>query len=100
MTEHLRKEMGETTSLPTLGKFLSNMGKYNKAEKYYEILLEQLPSDHSEIPKVYSGIGKLKEDMGEYNKAITAYGKVRDMIIKDPTDSLLSSTYNRIGECY
>ena len=100
MTEHLRKEMGETTSLLTLGNFLRNMGKHDKAAAYYEILLEQLPSDHAEIPKVFNGIGKVKEDLGEYDMAIEVYEKARDMLISNPTDSLLASTYYKIGDCY
>ncbi|CAF1043740.1 unnamed protein product, partial [Didymodactylos carnosus] len=56
----LQSKLGSDTSpLMKLGIFLAEMGELDKAERYYRMLLNQLPSDHDNVACIHSKIAIL-----------------------------------------
>ncbi|CAF0934195.1 unnamed protein product [Didymodactylos carnosus] len=57
--------IGNCPTLLTLGYFLCEMNEYKKAEKYYRLLLKELPEDHELIPEIYNNIGCIRMEIGD-----------------------------------
>ncbi|CAF1466751.1 unnamed protein product [Rotaria sp. Silwood1] len=73
----IKKQM-ETDYSPTIlfGDLLwRNMGEFDKAEKYFKILLKSLPYDHEDIPSVYHQMGNIFFEKGELNVALDFYAQ-------------------------
>ncbi|CAF3648134.1 unnamed protein product [Rotaria socialis] len=64
-------KIGETSSLLIFGEFLHKMNEFNKAERYYQILIRELPSDHVDVGMAFNNIATICTDRGEHKKAKT-----------------------------
>lgn len=99
-------KMNSTTSISnigTLGLLLSQMGNYMKAKRYYEIMLNELPSDHSAVPVILNNIGLSYHNKGYYEEALKYYEKSHEGYKKqnNPENALLlASLYNNMGSLY
>ncbi|CAF1321355.1 unnamed protein product [Didymodactylos carnosus] len=99
-------KMDVTTSISniaTLGSLLSQMGKYNKAKRYYQMMLDELPSDDPAIPLLLNNIGKLYSHVGNYKKALEYYtesDKKYKMQKLSENVLLLASLYHNMGSLY
>ncbi|CAF1069823.1 unnamed protein product [Didymodactylos carnosus] len=69
LTDYLKQQIGDIPTLLTLGNFLSEIKDYNKADKYYEILLKELPKNHKDIGAIYNNRGCLQCEKGAYDLA-------------------------------
>ncbi|CAF1376055.1 unnamed protein product [Didymodactylos carnosus] len=68
------------------------MGENDRAEKYYRLLLEQLPSDHDDIAELYNNIGDVYQNI--YVTAVeNYYSKPLDLELKSEPDSHLFVTH-------
>ncbi|CAF1624041.1 unnamed protein product [Didymodactylos carnosus] len=77
------------------------MGENDRAEKYYRLLLEQLPSDHDDIAELYNNIGDVYQNI--YVTAVeNYYSKPLDLELKSEPDSHLfvTHTYTVIIKLY
>ena len=96
-----QEEIGETPTLLNLGNILFYMGEYDKAEKYNNILLEQLSSDDDNdgISLVYTNIGDVYVSKGNYSIASDYYEKALSLALNlEPNPHpYLASIYNSIG---
>lgn len=79
-----------------------DIGEVNKAQKYFEILLNTLPDYHEDFPSIYHQIGSIFYEKGEWNMALDFYTKAYDLRCQRlPTDHpQIASSLNRIGLVY
>ncbi|CAF4462303.1 unnamed protein product, partial [Didymodactylos carnosus] len=68
LTNYLKQQLGETSSLLTLGSFLTEIGEYEEAAEYYNILLTEFPDNHENIA-AYINLGSIRYEQGEFNLA-------------------------------
>ncbi|CAF3338447.1 unnamed protein product [Rotaria socialis] len=99
-------KMNSTTSISnvgTLGLLLGEMGEYEKAEKYYQMMLDELSTDHCGVPIILNNMGVLYNDMGNDEKALEYYKKSYEsykMQNVSENDLLLANLYHNMGSLY
>ena len=101
-TERMRNETQGSPGWDRLGQLLIRLGKFDKAEEVYEVLLDQNTSDDDERAHFYNHLGYIKEALGDYMKAISFYKKLLEIYqtTLPPHHPLLANSYNYIGEAY
>ncbi|CAF0878258.1 unnamed protein product [Adineta steineri] len=101
LTDQIREEAGGNTAAQRLGKLLLIVGQCNKAEEFYNLLLEET-SDESEKALYYASLGYIKNDKGDYEKAIWYYEHALQMQQKTPASnpSDVATAYNGIASAY
>ncbi|CAF1349105.1 unnamed protein product [Rotaria sp. Silwood1] len=73
---YMKQQLGSgETNLRTLGKILSEMGKFNLAEQYFIRLLEELSPNDPLLGNLYEDLGKLASQTGDYNKSVKWHQK-------------------------
>ncbi|CAF0896621.1 unnamed protein product [Didymodactylos carnosus] len=77
LSEYLKKQIGETPTLLTLGNFLSAIGQREKAEKYYILLLKELPKEHEDIGVICNNIGVIRYENNDFCEAVNWFDKAR-----------------------
>ena len=94
----LQKEMDEENIPPLLmlGEFLWKMGDFDRANRYYKIMLRELPSDHELIGKVNNNIGLIAFEKGDFPLAIQFFNEA--LRLQEPTETLdLAETYSNVA---
>ncbi|CAF0997255.1 unnamed protein product [Didymodactylos carnosus] len=99
LTQYLKEQLGEKSTLLMFGKFLSEIGEYKKADKYYKILLNELPEHHEDLGPIYNDLGCLRLGQDEYHLAEEYFKKAMDYCTKSTNTnkdnpSLPISIYN------
>jgi tetratricopeptide (TPR) repeat protein len=79
-----------------------NMGEYDKAQKYFETILESLPHDHEDMPYVYYQLGCVFNQKDEWNVALDFFKKSYDLHCQHlPSDHpQLATSLRAIGLMY
>ncbi|CAF1349577.1 unnamed protein product, partial [Didymodactylos carnosus] len=97
LTNSLRKQIGETSTLLTLGNFLSEIGDYERASGYYQMLLKQLPKYHEDRGKIYNNLGCIRYEQGDYHAAEIYFEKAIAItnINNNNNLSLVVAEYNK-----
>lgn len=101
LTDQIRKETSSSTGWKRLGQLLLKIGQLDKAEKLYNILLEQTV-DESAKAHYYNQLGYIKGDQGDYQQAILYYEKglkIKQKIFPSNHPSLATSC-NNIASVY
>ena len=76
LIDHMREEtFPDSSGWHRLGQVLCKIGEPDKAQKLYEILLEQ-ETEESVIASIYHQLGLIKRELGEYDEAIEYYKKI------------------------
>ena len=57
LARYIKMDISNSSSYLAFGKILQEIGEYDIAEKYYGVLLSELPPYHQDIPAVYTGLG-------------------------------------------
>jgi tetratricopeptide (TPR) repeat protein len=70
LVETLKNEIGDISSLRTLGDFLTKVGKHKEAENYYRLLEEILPETEGDWPNIYNRIAYVKYEKEEYKTTL------------------------------
>ncbi|CAF1556036.1 unnamed protein product [Rotaria sp. Silwood1] len=87
------------TDLLSFGSVLSDMGKYNDAEKYFRRLLNELPHDHNGIADCYHNLGEIALEKGDYDVSLEWFYKSLEIklqkLVSHHPD--LAESYNSIG---
>ncbi|CAF3791611.1 unnamed protein product [Adineta steineri] len=98
LTDRIRVEAGGDTGWKRLGSLLLKIGQFNKAEKLYNVLLQQT-SDESEKAFYYNQLGLVHSSKGDYEKAICHFEQVLefDQKILPSNHPDLATSYNNIG---
>ncbi|CAF1261602.1 unnamed protein product [Adineta steineri] len=101
LTDRIREEASGDTGWQRLGKLLLKIGQFNKAEEFYNVLLEQT-TDESEKGLPYNQLGFVHWNQGDYEKAICYNEKAIDIrqntLPSNHPD--LAHSYNNIGLVY
>ncbi|CAF0738460.1 unnamed protein product [Adineta steineri] len=90
----------EETNLRTLGKLLWKMGKFDLAEKYFNRLLQELPSSDPLLSSLYEDLGELASQTGDYDMSVQWHQKFlairnKNQLTVNPT---IKKTNNSIGK--
>ncbi|CAF1196393.1 unnamed protein product [Rotaria sordida] len=68
---HIKQQYGsETVDLRTLGRLLSEMSKFDLAEKYFIRSLEQFPLNDPLLFELYQDLGKVTSQAGDFEKSM------------------------------
>jgi tetratricopeptide (TPR) repeat protein len=70
---YMIKQIGTDPSPSTFGWFLYRMSEFNKAERYLQLLLKELPSDDIEVANAYNLLGLIYKDLKRLSESIKAY---------------------------
>jgi tetratricopeptide (TPR) repeat protein len=101
LMDHLKKEMDEEQIPPLLmmGEFLWKMGDFDRANRYYQMMLRELPLEHELIGKVYNNLGLIALEKGDFRLAMRFFEKA--LHLQEPTETLdLAETYSNIAILY
>ena len=90
------------TELLAFANILARIGEYGEGEKYYQRLLNELPSDHQDIHICYHNLGNIAYLQGDYDKSLEYHSKSLDIKIRllklhDPS---IADSYNCLGIVY
>ncbi|CAF1016287.1 unnamed protein product [Didymodactylos carnosus] len=85
LANYLKEQLGEETTLLTFGNLLSELGEYEKAIRYYKILLKKLSADDNERSTIYNKLSYLRYEQGEYSLA-EEYYRLAISYLKDKED--------------
>ncbi|CAF1099350.1 unnamed protein product [Adineta steineri] len=86
----------EETNLRTLGKLLWKMGKLDLAEKYFNRLLQELPSSDPLLSSLYEDLGELASQTGDYDISVQWHQK--SLAIKTKNQLTVNKTNNSIEQ--
>lgn len=84
-----------TPSLQTLGDFLREMSKYERAEHYYRLMMNELPAQHEDIPNICNGIGVTYYQRGLYDEAMKYFQDALSM--NSSKYEVFAATYSNLG---
>ncbi|CAF4919285.1 unnamed protein product, partial [Rotaria sp. Silwood1] len=103
LAENIRQATQGSTGWSRLGKMLLTMGKFEKAEKVLQILINK-SSEHDleRLADLYHLMGSVKEHKKEYDQAMMLYEKVLNIYRSSPdlNHLHLAKLYNDIGSVY
>jgi tetratricopeptide (TPR) repeat protein len=102
LTDRIREEtFPDNEGWYRLGEVLLKMGEPQRAQRVYEILLEQQTAESAKAA-IYNQLGLIKNRLGEYQEAIGFYEK--SLAIQQqslpPNHPSLASSYDNIGLVY
>ncbi|CAF1085454.1 unnamed protein product [Didymodactylos carnosus] len=69
LTDYLKKQLGEVSTYVTLGNFLAELEEFEKAKRYYLMLLEDLPEEHDDRSIILNNLACLECERGEHDDA-------------------------------
>ncbi len=103
--DYLKNEYDEKdtgSSIFSFGILLFKMGEYDKAEKYYNHLISELPPDHEDLAPCYHNLGIIANHKGNYDSSLQWFNKSLDIYnrTRKPDDPVIAVGYNSIGEVY
>ncbi|CAF3828049.1 unnamed protein product [Rotaria sp. Silwood1] len=85
LLEHMQKESEAYDECLSLGHILHNAGMYDKAEQFYNRMLNELPNDHPKIASLWGSIGLVKRAKGQleisfqwFNRSFKKYEQMGD----------------------
>jgi tetratricopeptide (TPR) repeat protein len=78
----LEKEYCDEGDLCSLGLALIAMGDYERAERYFHMLLEYLPEDHPNTNRIYSSLGRIAQNKGDHQTSLNYHEKALEYLKK------------------
>ncbi|CAF2059488.1 unnamed protein product [Rotaria magnacalcarata] len=103
LTEQIRSEIGEGNPIDRLGRVMIKLDEFEKAEAFYQILIESTIKDDK---KIYAWIrnqfGYIKYKQGRYEEALSLYQEAMQIQEKmnDSRNLDLATTYSNMGLLY
>lgn len=100
LTEYIRQQTSDSTKWERLGQLLIIMGKFDRAEEIFKVLLQEtFKNDEKTQSSLYYHLGNIKKNKGDYREALELYQKSHEIQQKyadlNPTD--LVNNYNSIA---
>ncbi|CAF3132985.1 unnamed protein product [Rotaria socialis] len=80
--DHMIKQIGVKPSPLSFGWFLYRINKFNNAERYAKMMLEQLPPNDRGIGDAYNLLGLIYNDIKRLDKSIEYYEKALEIYSK------------------
>jgi tetratricopeptide (TPR) repeat protein len=93
-----RTGIGET-NFHTLGKLLWNMGKLDLAEKCYNRLLNELPSDNPLLSTLYVELSMIASQRLDYNKSVQLHQKSLEIKEQFQQTDVINNDENNTDIC-
>jgi tetratricopeptide (TPR) repeat protein len=72
---YMRNQIGRDPSPSTLGWFLYRMSEFNKAERYIQLLIKELPPNDIEVANAYNLLGLIYKDLERLPESVKSYEK-------------------------
>ncbi|UJR34657.1 hypothetical protein I4U23_027434 [Adineta vaga] len=95
----LMKNKFEKTNLNLLfGRLLIDMGLFDKAQSYFNLILQVLPDQHQDLPLIYDYLGDLQMRITNYNRAFEYFQL--SLKFKRKNSLNICITYNHLGNYY
>ena len=92
------------SDLITLGSLLYRMGEFEKARKYYELILSELDENESNYAHCLDGLGYIENDQGRLNEALKCHLKALELRQKyglpDANQGVIVLSYINIANAY
>lgn len=101
--QQIKAEDGDIEIDPiSLGNTLARIGQYNDAEKYYQFLLNELPSDHEDKHIIYRNLGNVAYVKNDYDQSIEYHLKSLEIrkTLFGAYDPNIADSYNCLGIAY
>ena len=97
-----KSEIGETNSLLTLGALLFHMDNLTGAERYYKLLRDELPKDHSDQPLILNNLGQIALSTHQMDEALQLFNQALQGYAVDtvPRENLIAITKANIATVY
>ncbi|CAF1528467.1 unnamed protein product [Didymodactylos carnosus] len=76
--DYQKQRMADTTDLISIGKLLREMGKFDKAKRYYQRFLCELSYNDPNISVCYYGLGVVHDREDNYDEALHYFKKALD----------------------
>ncbi|CAF1310273.1 unnamed protein product [Didymodactylos carnosus] len=98
-----KEDMEDKTSLLSLGRLLSDMGKLNQAQKYFYCVIDDLLEvGDRQIAFCYYELGNIARAKGNYDDALFLFQVVLDLKSKyfAINSASMAATYSSIGSTY
>ena len=97
--EHLKSQIGETSSLLTLARFLFQMNDMAGAERYYTLLRNELSGNDADMPIVLNNLGMIAHETNRREEALDLYEQALKGYAKCavPQPHLTAITYSNIA---
>ncbi|CAF0932356.1 unnamed protein product [Didymodactylos carnosus] len=100
----MQNKVGESLTYLTFGNFLSQIGENGLGLKYYQLLLNEIPLDHSSISVIKNNIGVIYSINGQYSAAAKSYDSAFENLKIDHqkilcSDPLTHSEKRQQGQC-
>ncbi|CAF1301286.1 unnamed protein product [Didymodactylos carnosus] len=93
-----KNSKNEETTLITLGDYLLDLGEFTKAERYYTLLLKELPlTEHPDIEQIYNNIDVIYCNKCNYENALKYHHMTLELRLKylsDDNSSLILTPAN------
>ncbi|CAF3404181.1 unnamed protein product [Rotaria sp. Silwood2] len=102
LIDQLKSEIDQTADVLTLARFLYQMNDLDKAEEFYTLLLNELPSRHSDVITIKNDLGGIYREKGEYLQALQTHKEALKLHrLMMPHDFVQrAAIYNDIGYVY
>ena len=102
LSSYMLKQIGSDPSPSTLGWFLYRMSEFNKAERYIQLLLKQLPSNDIEVANANNLLGLIYKDLKRLPDSIKAYEKALEIYSQssNPITSQVIAIHCNLGLAY
>jgi tetratricopeptide (TPR) repeat protein len=101
--QQIKQEDGDSdTDLLSFGNILARIHQYDDAEKYYQYILKELPSNHDNTHICYHNLGNVAYLKKDYDKSLEYHLKsleIKKCLLKTD-DSSLADSYNCLGIIY
>ncbi|CAF1247750.1 unnamed protein product [Rotaria sp. Silwood1] len=95
LTTYYKEQIGENTSLITFGIFLYYVGQYDKAERYFQIVLDELSSDNEYVAsRVYNNLGVICQSKGDYSAGLKFLQKALETRLASQSSKLTSTKFS------
>ena len=101
--QHMKEELGTgETSLYSFGHVLGKMGKWDEAERYFQVYLQELPPKDPRIALCYHAMGCVADSRGDDRASLSCYQKSLEIAMRTDKPDLfnLAMTHNSIGVVY
>ncbi|CAF3603186.1 unnamed protein product [Rotaria sp. Silwood1] len=108
LTKYIRNEIDGSTALHRMGHLMIKLGKFDKAEEFYNKLLNQTSDNNYEaIAHLNHQLGIIKQEKGDLSDALTLFSKTSEIMQQQlsanhPDLSILyyhiGLTYQRLGK--
>jgi tetratricopeptide (TPR) repeat protein len=102
LSSYMLKQIGSDPSPSTLGWFLYRMSEFNKAERYIQLLLKQLPPNDIEVANAHNLLGLIYKDLKRLSDSIQSYEKALDIYShsNNPISSQVIAIHCNLGLAY